>query len=241
MLLKRLRYGQITAGMMGGILDLAGVGSKPWARLVVYLTDRIHRGNTLGETEAAWLDCWLAHKEFGLLVDHEDVLVVQVSLKQIADDLFHGQKAMAIRALNQLLDRGVLELVRKGHTGHSSLYVVGLLKVTDSQEKVTHGKVTKSADSVTLEEGNNLASKGHNSTAMGNKIASMGNSWTPLTCGNDDAYISTQNNSYTRQREGSAAVPGRVRCPRCQSFNVKVEFGTQCWCEDCNSPFNIHR
>lgn len=237
--MKRLRFGAVTAEMMGGILDLAGVGPKPWARLVVYLTDRIHRGNTLGETEAAWLDYWLAHQEFGLLIDHEDVLVVQVSLKQIADDLFNGQKAMAVRALNQLLDRGVLELVRKGHTGHSSLYVVGLLKVTDSQDFVTHEKVTKSADFVTLVEGNNSTPKGNKSAARGHNLADWGNSWTPLTCGNDDTYTSTQNNSYTRQREGSAAVPGRVRCPRCQSFNVKVEFGTQCWCDDCDSPFNI--
>lgn len=239
MILKRLRFGPITAGMMGGILDLAGVGSKPWARLVVYLTDRIHRGNTLGETEAAWLDCWLAHKEFGLLVDHEDVLVVQVSLKQIADDLFNGQKAMAVRAVNQLLDRGVLELVRKGHTGHSSLYVVGLLWVTDSQEKVTHGKVTKSADSVTLEEGNKSAARGHNLADRGHNLADWGNSWTPLTCENDDAYILIHTNPYLNHRERAAAVPGRVRCPRCQSSNVRVEFGTQCWCDDCDSPFNI--
>lgn len=239
MILRRLRFGAVTAKMMGGILDLAGVGSKPWARLVVYLTDKIARGDTLGETEAAWLDYWLAHKEFGLLIDHEDVLVVQVSLKQIADDLFHGQKAMAIRAVNQLLDRGVLELVRKGHTGHSSLYVVGLLKVTESQGIVTHGKVTKSADSVTLEEGNFLTPKGNKSADRGHFLADRGNSWTPLTCENNDAFISTYNDLHTTYREGSAAVPGRVRCPRCQSFNVKVEFGTQCWCHDCDSPFNI--
>lgn len=237
--MRRLRFGAVTAEMMGGILDLAGVGSKPWARLVVYLTDRIHRGNTLGETEAAWLDYWLAHKEFGLLIDHEDVLVVQVSLKQVAEDLFNGQKAMAVRALNQLLDRGVLELVRKGHTGHSSLYVVGLLRVTESQEIVTRPKVTESADLVTLGEGNNLTPKGNNLADRGHFLADRGNSWTPLNCGNADAYIPTQNNSYLRHRERAAAVPGRVRCPRCQSFNVKVEFGTQCWCHDCDSPFNI--
>lgn len=237
--MRQLRYGAVTAEMMGGILDLAEVGSKPWARLVVYLTDRIHRGNNLGETEAAWLDCWLAHKEFGLLVDHEDVLVVQVSLKQIADDLFNGQKAMAVRALNQLLDRGVLELVRKGHTGHSSLYVIGLLRVTDSQENVTHGKVTKQADFVNHEVGNKIAPKGHNSASKGHNSASRGNSWTPLTCENDDAYILIHTNPYLNHRERAAAVPGRVRCPRCQSSNVSVEFGTQCWCDDCDSPFNI--
>lgn len=228
--MPRVRYGAFTADMMGRIVALAGVGGKPWARLVVYLTDKIARGDTLEFPEAVWLDRWLSEHEG---VNCEDVLVVQVSLRRIAEDLFNGHKAMAVRAVNQLIEEGVLELVSKGQPGHSSLYIMGLLWVTETNEIVTHeGKGGAEA------MGHRMSEVGNKSAEVGHRMSEVGNSGDCLTCGNDDISILNHSNSHPiyRESECKSALEDK-KCPACGSSDIEAQYGALHYCRACRTDF----
>lgn len=203
-------YGKVTPELMGRILDACGKGGKPWARLLVYLTDKITEGGRLGEVESGWLSVWMRGEGIS---DPNSILTVQISRAQVSRELFDGQSQTTARAIEKLAELGILKLIRKGRKGHGSLYLVGLVGVTEPCENVTGSypqKVTKTQGNVTA----SMEELGHVSGEWGHVFEEYSHIRGAATCGNADTFIDY---SETYSKKGGELESGKVnkKCHRC--------------------------
>lgn len=205
-------YGKVTPDLMGRVIGACGKGQKPWARLLIYLTDKITEGGRLAEVEAGWLSNWMRGEG---LQDPNAVLTVQISRSQITRDLFDGQSQTTARAIEKLVELGILRLIRKGYRGHGSLYFIGFVGVTEPCENVTESfpqKVTKTHENVTV----SISGKGHVSESLGHVFDECSHIQGVVTCGNADAFIDYS--EINSKRGGKVEFEKKSKkCPRCGS------------------------
>lgn len=101
-----------------------------WPRLWPHIVGKIKSGDTLYGKEEIWLhDYLVALGRFELVPGN--VQTVQVP-RDWAAKVLGGRDASAERAIRQLREIGLIDLVHKGEKGHASLYAV--LPLPDPKE-----------------------------------------------------------------------------------------------------------
>lgn len=105
-----------------------GRRNSAWTRLWPHLVGKIKSGDALRGKEGVWLHDYLI--ACGLFeVDLDEVQTVQVPHDWAASIL--GSPTSAIRAIRELQEIGLLELVHRGEPSHAGLYVVMPLTVPE--------------------------------------------------------------------------------------------------------------
>lgn len=215
----------VTADMMRRILESFGAGGKPTARVLIWMADKTVSGDWLEQIEFEWLEAWLTERGFD---DPKSAICVQITLSQLGDDVFNGSKTGARRAVDSLVDSGVLTLVHKGFKGHGSLYLLGLRGYTNSRDFVYQsngGRVHKSEGRV------------HKSEELVHKSEELVHIETPVTCGNADAFMNYSSTIQNSLSGGEREKEEIMRCPTCGSTNVERSYGSLFDCQDCRTPF----
>lgn len=124
MLVTREPYGLVRVSTEAIAMEAAITGRRnaAWARLWPYLVGKIKSGADLRGKEGVWLHDYLI--ACGLFeVELEEVQTVQIP-RDWAAHVLGGNDSSAGRAIRQLQEIGLLELVHKGEPNHAGLYAV---------------------------------------------------------------------------------------------------------------------
>lgn len=134
-------YGTVTANMIYSLATALKADKRPWVQAYCYLAGRSRRGDTLDEWGALWLDKWLDSQEEG--VEPRNVSVAQVGHAELTRELFGGQRKITQRAIDDLIELGLIQVVAKGKRGNVTLYFMGFIDFKPTKEY-------KNGDSVPL-------------------------------------------------------------------------------------------
>lgn len=222
-------YGKVTPELMRRLLSACGKSGKPWARLMVYLTDKITEGGRLGEVESQWLSEWMDREG---VKNPDTVLTVQISRAQVSRELFNGHSQTTARAIEKLVELGILSPIRTGYKGHGSLYFVGFIGVTKQPETVIESypqKVTNNVQNVTSNDGE----LGHVFDGWGHVSAEWGHIQGVATCGNADTFI--DHSEIYSQKGGEMETEGKSNCPRCGQEAIPFANGAMLDCRKCGA------
>lgn len=228
-------YGKVTPDLMQRILSACGKWSKPWARLMVYITDKIVEGSRLGEVEAKWLADWMEREG---VANPDTVLTVQLSRAQVSRELFKGQSQTTDRAITKLVDLGILIPIRTGYKGHGTLYLVGFVGVTKQPENVIESypqKVTNNARNVTPTN----EELSHVFEECSHVSAEWGHIQGPATCGNAGTFI--DHSKVYSQKGGELRSREKSSCPRCGQEAIPFANGAMLDCRNCGAVRDVAR
>lgn len=125
-------YGAVTAEMMFSLATALKADKRPWVQAYCYLAGRSRRGDTLDEWGALWLDRWLD--------DHEgkeprNVSIAQVGHAELTEKLFGGQRKITQRAIADLIELGLVQVIAKGQRDHVTLYFMGFIDLGPREYK----------------------------------------------------------------------------------------------------------
>lgn len=117
-------YGAVTASMMFSLATALKADKRPWVQAYCYLAGRSRRGDTLDEWGALHLDRWLDDYAD---MEPRNVSVAQVGWAELTRELFGGQRTVTHRAITDLIDLGLIQVIAKGNRGNVSLYFMGFI------------------------------------------------------------------------------------------------------------------
>lgn len=233
-------YARLSSSHIESLLDYAGVGNRSDMRVYCYALRFSKPGDRLNDLEHTRLCSWLARHGYDASDDYR-ATCVQLTLKQVADDLFHGSKARASRNIEKLVEAGLFHRVMDGFKGHGSLYVIDFFnieeadKTPDEKPLVAENAPKQNQMCDETEKGcvfpKKVATNG-GLVAFSNELVALEHA---VTCGNDDVLILTNTNSYKRseEKQGKGEV-GVTRCSHCGSTRGEVISGTRIFeCFDC--------
>ena len=116
-------YGKMRSETLGIVFGALGVMKTPWVRLFSSVVSFVKTGDRLEAVEATWLGSWLSERGMGG-ADPSEVYTVQIPIDWAAAEFFDGHPQSVQRAIDGLVENGVLSVVRKGTRGHATLYCV---------------------------------------------------------------------------------------------------------------------
>lgn len=116
-------WGKVRAPTLLRLLDAMGCGSSVVGRTFAAVVPRIRNANRASPDVAEAVRKWA--DENGMKETPLDCFeVVSVSNREIADEVFNGDTTNARKGVKKLLEYRVIERVRQGTKGHSSVYMV---------------------------------------------------------------------------------------------------------------------
>ena len=186
-------YGICTAQQLYRFAEALGADKRPWVQAYCLIVGASKRGNALGDVESGWLEDWISRE--GMALEPREAIVSQFSISEITS-FFGGQKTIALRALDELRERGLIEQIAKGRKGHSSLFLIGDIQYTKKQKK----RVPK-------EE--NIQDTFSNDRV--HVFDELGDKQDPVTSGNDDVSIVI----HTLSNNQAAQDARCYLCPMC--------------------------
>ena len=116
------RYIYIDPKTVELVLECAGIASKPWARLFVWIIGLAKPGDRLGKQATDELSRYLNDNCAGD-VALSDVRTAQFTREQAAA-VFDGRDIYVTRALNALKQFGLIRRIYKGKRGFASLFII---------------------------------------------------------------------------------------------------------------------
>ncbi len=114
-------WGKVRAPTGFRLADALAVQPVTTFRAWVSIATRARPYAKLGDADAQAVADWAA--ETGSPVSLGDYEVAAISNQAVADEAFCGNVGNARKGIQQLLDSGIIDKVRSGTRGHSSLYV----------------------------------------------------------------------------------------------------------------------
>lgn len=234
-------YARLTSSHIESLLMYAGVGNRSDMRVYCYALKFSKPGDRLNDLEHTRLCSWLARHGYDASDDYK-ATCAQLTLKQVADDLFQGSKTRASRNVEKLVKAGLFHRVMDGFKGHGALYVIDVInideanKTPDEMPLVAENAPKQNPTCNETEKGcvfpEKVATNG-GLVAFSDQLVALEQG---VTCGNDVALILTNTNSYKRseEKQGKGEV-GATRCSHCGSTRGEVIPGTRIFeCFDCN-------
>lgn len=237
-------YGTCTAQQLYRFAEALGADRKPWVQAYCLIVGASKRGSALGDVESAWLEDWISRE--GMALEPREAIVSQFSIGELAD-FFGGQKTIALRALDELRNRGLIEQIAKGRKGHSSLFLVGDIRYTKKQRKrapkAKNIQDTFSNDRVhvfdELGDKRDSVTSGNDDVSIVNQSISKRSEPLPTT---KESYERVARNEHGRcflcvicgARVGRDNRLGRFECPSCNCANVTASACKEADCGICN-------
>lgn len=143
----RSKYVNINPETIGLALQCAGVGSKPWARLFVWILGLAKSGDRCGKKATAFLTQYLADN-YGDSAGLKDVRTAQFTRAQAAREVFGGYDVYVGRAMSALRGFDLIRTVKEGTKGFASLYIIAPFPQQNDVRTVGGNTPTKKGESV---------------------------------------------------------------------------------------------
>lgn len=204
---KTAGYGAVTAQMIFSLATALKADKSPWVQAYCYLAGRSRRGDTLDEWGALQLDRWLDSREG---TEPRNVSVAQVGHAELTEKLFGGQRKITQRAIADLVERGLVQVIAKGKRGNVTLYFMGFI---DLRPELREKNFTSRANVENPPDAEVLAQRlGVHPSAFGSTFSAVWEYKRPrATCGND-AYSIGYSIDYSKIKPDSRKnIGGKLR------------------------------
>lgn len=112
---------------------------EPWQKLFCWIAGKVRTGDKLEGRQADALLAWMTENDL-LDVPTSEFYTVQFPRQQAADGLFGGGDVYVKRALDKLLEYGLLTVLAKGRKGFATLYGIAPIPLQNSEDYVGENK-----------------------------------------------------------------------------------------------------
>ncbi len=220
-------YGKVTPEILENVFKGLEVENDHLARLLVFMVDKIKTADRLPKFEQVCIKDYLL--SIGIDTGLENVLVVQVSQKEVTENVFRHPQTTA-RAWNKLRDSEIVEEVLKGFPGHSTVFLLGFINSQIMKDDVSEDG---SDNEISLTNNDDSLTNDDESTHKRSTFRSQSNSVI-----RENAETSIINQSYPENKpviKASNSEPHKERCPNCgsESYSIDDRSGC-CYCPECS-------
>lgn len=216
---------------MTKLLDVLEVRRSTAGRAFVAMLPYIRAADRLDAGAKDAVADWIAARGLAGVVEPSDFDAVAVTNAEVATAAFGGNASLARRGIAKLVSGGIVEKVREGRKGRSSVYII-------DPDEVFH-RVFHNSGEIGGLESTLIENRGTGKGGKGYREPRIGVPGDSLTCGSETHPEYIQNiypEGAERRGDGGAAPPAARACPECGAEGLPIT-ATLYECPECRKAF----